>query len=334
MNIEKPLINFVIIIVLACLIMTSVTAVSCVTAEVSDITPSSIGIGEEFTIGIQIENCGDDLPSSIYFELLNPPTDITIKEPLIIEIPELYYGNSERFVTYHMRTNDNAFPGTHIIKTRLAYGNIIKNYNISFEVIGNEAELGIASLKTNPVLPRKGEIVELTMRIENTGDGTAKSVEVYVNHTFQGLKQSFIGALDSDEDGPAVLTFVADDAGEFEFPVTISYYDDFGKNEINTNVTLNVLKKEYNIGAIIFVILILAVFGWGIYYFIKIKRSKDRTIHQLLQGEDFVREELKETPKKSLRGPPKETQKERLERAKKERRREEFKREILEKYKK
>jgi len=306
----------------------------CVTAEVSDISPSSIGIGEEFTVGIQIENCGGEVPEYVSFELLNPPVDLEIKEPLVINISKLYYGNSERFITYHIKTTEDAQPGTHIIKTRLSYGktqySIIKNYNITFKIIGDKAELSIASLKTEPVLPREEETVELTLRIENTGDGTAKSVEVYADHPFQGLKQSFIGALDSDEDGPAVLTFIVDKAGEFEFPVTISYKDDFGDNEIKTNVSLNVLKKESNIGAIIFAILIIAVFGGGIYYFIKTKKAKNKIIHQLLQGENFNTDILKKTAKKL----PKESQGEKKEREKKEKRKKEFRREILEKYKK
>jgi len=331
MNLKKILIFLFIIA-----IVPTITALDkgyCVTAEVSDISPSSIGVNEEFTVGIHIENCGDKMPGYVSFELLNPPTDITIKEPLIINISKLYYGNSERFITYHMKTTEDAQPGTHIIKTRLSYGknefSIIKNYNITFNVIGDKAELSIASLKTNPVLPKEGETVELTMRIENTGDGTAKSVEVYVDHGFQGLKQSFIGALDSDEDGPAVLTFIVDEPGEFEFPVTISYKDDFGDNEIKTNVSLNVLKKESNIGAIILAIVIIAVFGWGIYYFIKTKKSKEKIIHQLLQGENVKPERLEETTKKHIRKSQEEEDKK-----KKERRRKEFKREILAKYKK
>ena len=281
----------------------------CVTAEISDISPSSIIIGEEFTVGIQIENCGDEMPEHISFELLNPPVDIKIKEPLLINISTLNYANSERFITYHMKTTDDAQSGTYVIKTKLSYGgaqfSVIKDYNITIDVIGDKAELSIASLKTNPVLPRKGETVELTLRIENTGDGTAKSVEVYMEHPFQGLKQSFIGALDSDE-------------------------DDFGNNEIQTNVSLNVLKKKSNTLAIILTILILAAFGGGIYYFIKTKRSKDKIIHQLLQGENFKPERLEETTKKSI----KKSREEKEEIEKKEKRKREFKRELLEKYKK
>ena len=259
----------------------------CATAEVSDISPSSISINEEFTVGIHIENCGSEIPEYVSFELINPPIDLEIKEPLIVNISRWYYGNSERFLTYHMKTTKNARPGTYLIKTRLSYGRegflLVNDYNITINVIGEEAKLSIASFKTDPVLPRKGETVELTIRVENTGDGIAESVKVDVDHEFQGLKQSFIGALDPDEDGPAVLTFIVNKRGEFEFPVVISYKDDFGDNEVVTNVSFTVLKKKTNAGIILFVMFMIGIFGWGIYYFVKTKKEKDKTIHQLLK---------------------------------------------------
>lgn len=260
----------------------------CVEASVTDITPSSIGIGEEFTIGIQIENCGSEIPEFVSFELINPPTDITIKEPLVISLSRLYYGNSERFITYHMRTADDAHPGTHTIKTRLTYGgeysSIMKDYEITFEVVGEKAELNIASIKTKPVLPIEGETVELTLRIENTGEGTAKSIKIYAEHPFQGIKQSFIGSLDLDEDGPAIFTFIADKSGEFEFPVTISYSDDFGEKEVKTNIDLSILEKKSNLGLIVFVIIVLTIICSGFFYFVRRSKTKDKIIHQLLKG--------------------------------------------------
>jgi len=295
----------ILIVLFIIAIVPTITALEedyCINAEVTDISPSSVGIDEEFTVGIHVENCGSKLPTNITFEIINPPTDLEIKEPLFLSIPKLEYANSERFITYHIKTKPNAKAGTYIIKTRLKYGGDFtrtENDEITINVIGEEAELGIASLKTNPILPRKGETVELTLRIENTGNGIAKSVEVYIDHSFQGLKQSFIGALDSDEDGPAVLTFIVDKAGEFEFPITISYTDDFGDNEIKTTVSLNVLEKESNIVTIIFTILIIIVFGGIIYYFIKTKKSKDKIIQQLLTGEGNTKQERKKKKKRS-----------------------------------
>lgn len=308
----KRILIFVFVLILAVSNVNALVKGSCVTAEVSDVSPSSIGVDEEFTISVQIENCGEELPEIVSFELINPPVDIEIKEPLIINVSRLYYGNSERTIIYHMKTIGNAFPGEHLIKTRLIYGkegNLkIKDYNITIDVLGDSAELNIASLKTNPVLPREGDVVELTMRIENTGDGTAKSVNVYVDHDFEGIKQSFIGALESDEDGPAVFTFIVDKSGEFELPIIISYKDDFGEQEINTAIKINVLKKKSNALAIFISILLVVIFAWGVYYFIKIKKAKDEVIHQLLK-ENNVKQNRKDNKKSGESIIQKETQK-------------------------
>lgn len=263
----------------------------CATAEVTDISPSSIDIGEEFTVGVQVESCGNKVPDFIYFELISPPADISIKEPLIINISRIYYANSERFINYHMKSSDDASPGTHVIKTRLTYGEsgyyITKNGEISFEIVGEKAELNIASIKSDPILPVEGDTVELTLRVENSGDGNAKSIKVSADHPFQGVKQTFVGTLKPDEDGPAVFTFITNKSGEFEFPVTISYYDDFGEKEVKTNVELTILEKKTNIKSIIFSIVVILLVGWGIFYFFKMKKSKDKIIHQLLNNNGF-----------------------------------------------
>jgi len=258
----------------------------CVEAEIADISPSSVEIGEEFTVGVHIENCGDELPEEVIFEIITLPTDISVKEPLLIKVSQIRYANSERFINYHMKTSDQAESGTYIIETRLSYSGRQKDYDIEINVIGDEAELGIASIKTDPVLPIEGDIVELTLRVENAGEGTAKSVRVYADHPFQGLKQSFIGALESEEDGPVILTFIVDKAGEHTIPVTISYNDDFGNHEIKTEINITVLEKPLDILRIIFTVVTLVLIGGGIYYFFKVKKSKDKIIHQLLKGND------------------------------------------------
>jgi len=37
----------------------------CVDFQVTDINPSSVEIGEEVTVGIQLDNCGSDLPENV-----------------------------------------------------------------------------------------------------------------------------------------------------------------------------------------------------------------------------------------------------------------------------
>jgi len=371
-----------------------ISSYACVNAELQEISPASIGIDEEFTLGINLESCGTKTPEDITFEIISIPPDIIVTESLVTKIPELTYSTSERYLAYHMRTTPDAKPGPHLIKMKLTYANTpvetTKYYEVEVRVIGEDADprissvetnpeyiyegdtvdlrlgienfgeaiaksvsvnldhefkgiktstigtlglngsqtalfkfkanrsgefeipviieyeddfgkqsdeydikitvldkkgsLNLASVKVDPVLPYMGDTVELTMRVENSGDRTINSIRVYTDHPFKGLKESFIGTLDPDEDGPAVITFIADQAGEYEIPVTITYSDDFGEEKIETKVNLIVLETNSGAGRAAIALLILAVIGGLIYINYRTKKSKDEVIRQLMEG--------------------------------------------------
>ncbi len=374
----------------------------CVTAEVQGINPSSVKIDSEFTLGIDLEVCGGEIPENVTFAITSIPQDIIVIEDLVTRIPKLYYSTSERYVRYHMRTAPDANPGPHVIKMELAYGKEVrttKHYEVDLRVIGEDAEprissvktipeyiyegdsvdlrlgienygetiaksvvvtldhefkgikdvslgtldlngsqtalfkfkanksgefsipvlieyeddfgrhkneydikltvlnkkgsLNIASVKVDPVLPYMGDTVELTMRIENFGDRTINSIRVYTDHPFKGLKESFIGTLDPNEDGPALVTFIANQTGEFEIPITITYTDDFGEEQINTKVNLIILETKGEAGIVVVILLVLAVIGGLVYYNYQTKKSKDKIIKQLMKGVDNSTEKKK-----------------------------------------
>jgi hypothetical protein len=366
----------------------------CVRAELQGISPGSVGIDDEFTLGIDLEVCGGAIPEDVTFAITSIPPDIIVTEDLVTRIPKLFYSTSERYIRYHMRTTPDAIPGPHVIKMKLTYGkeSTTKYYEVEVIVIGEDAEpristvktvpeyiyegdsvdlslgienygeaiaksvvvtlghdfkgikdvtlgtlnlngsqtalfkfkagkagefiipvfieyeddfgrqkdeyeikltvldkkgsLNIASVKVDPVLPYMGDTVELTMRIENFGDRTINSIRVYADHPFKGLKESFIGTLDPKEDGPAVITFIADQTGEFEFPITITYTDDFGEEQIQTRVNLIILESDGGAGTAVVVLLVLAVIGGLVYYNYKTTKSKDKIIKQLMKGVD------------------------------------------------
>lgn len=367
----------------------------CIIAEVQGISPGSVGIDEEFTLGINLEVCGGEIPEDVTFAITSIPPDIIVTEDLVTRIPRLFYSTSERYIRYHMRTTPDANPGPHVIKMKLTYGKDIittNYYEVEVRVIGQDAEprisslktvpeyiyegdsvdlrlgienygeaiaksvvvtldhgfkgikdatlgtldlngsqtalfkfkanksgeftipvfieyeddfgrkkdeydikltvldkkgtLNLASVKVDPVLPYMGDTVELTMRIENFGDRTINSIRVYTDHPFKGLKESFIGTLDPNEDGPAVVTFIANQTGEFEIPITITYIDDFGEEQIKTKVNLIILEPDGGAGKAVAVLLILAVIGGLVYYNYKTKKSKDKIIKQLMKGVD------------------------------------------------
>ncbi|MDD5650544.1 MAG: hypothetical protein PHF86_09030 [Candidatus Nanoarchaeia archaeon] len=261
----------------------------CLEAHVTDISPTSINIGDEFTVGIEIENCGYDSPNYVTFELKDISPYLEITDPLKRDIGKISYSNSNRFLVYHIKVKDNAVPGIYQLNYELIYGgssnSSVKSIGkIDINLVGKEAKLNIASSKTKPILPKEGDTVELTLRIENYGDGDANSVRVQLDHKFDGTKEAFIGTLNPDEDGPAVFNFVVNKKGEYNLPVTITYNDDFGDNIVKTSVNLVVIKPSANIGTIIMSILVMIAFGGSLYYLINTNKKKDNVIKQLLNN--------------------------------------------------
>ena len=271
----------------------------CVDAEVSDISPSSMNVGDDFTVGIHIENCGQEVPENVTFEILSLPVDITVKEPMIVTVPKLQYATSERFLTYHFSTSDSIEPGTYVIRYKITYGHELfseyKEDEISIRILGSRAELDIASVKYDPVLPYQGDTVELTLRIENFGDGTANSVRVFADHPFKGLKESFIGTLDSNEDGPVVFTFIADKSGEFAIPVRISFRDDFGDRQMDTDINIIILERETDYLSMAGSVAVILIFAVLIFWYFRTKKQKEKVIRQLLREE---RKEIRNHKKK------------------------------------
>lgn len=404
----KAIYSFLVIVAIlmagASIVQAESSGDECLRAVVEDISPSSVGRDEEFTVGISLENCGTQVPEDITFEIISIPPDIIVTEDLVTEIPQFVYKDSERQLIYHMRTTQDATPGPHIIKLKLTYGSTdakrtayyeveiivtgehaepriasvstdpkyiyagdtvdldleIQNfgdsiaksvevylehdfkgitgstigalaandtqtasfkfkanisgtfqipviieyeddygiqkdeYDIQITVLDRKGSLNLASVKVDPVLPYVDDTVEFTMRVENSGDRTINSIRVYADHPFKGLKESFIGTLDPDEDGPAVITFIADQEGEFEIPVTITYIDDFGEEQIETKVNVIVMEKSGGAGTIIVVLLLLAVIGGLAYNNYRTKRSKDEIIKQLMEGGSIPGEDTEE----------------------------------------
>lgn len=269
------------------IILPFVSSSACVEVVVSDISPSSVGIGEKFSVGITLDSCGADPAKGIIFELYDISEDISIKEPLRKDIGDMGYANSDRFITYHMETSDDAKPGTYVFRYSLDYKSgglpISDSGSFSVTVNGDEAKLNIASSKTDPVLPIQGDTTEITIRIENFGDGDANSISIYADHPFKGIKQSFLGTLEAGEDGPAVFTFIVTEPGDYVIPITISYQDDFGNHEIEKEVKLTIIESDDEWKAILALFIGVLIIVLILINHFRVKKKKDRIIQQLLK---------------------------------------------------
>ncbi|MEZ5335680.1 MAG: hypothetical protein R2741_10780 [Methanolobus sp.] len=132
---------------------------------------------------------------------------------------------------------------------------------IGFEAKGR-AKLDIANVKNDPVIPEKGNELTQIIRIENVGEGEARSVKV----TLSGLKMSgtseaFIGKLDANDDAPATFSFIPEKSGNQEYTALIEYEDDFGNHSIEQQLTMSV--KGSSPFQILLVVIIIALIAFG-----------------------------------------------------------------------
>jgi hypothetical protein len=242
----------------------------CATAEVTSINPSSIDADEDFTVGIQIDNCGEDIPENITFEITRLSKDIEVKEPLINNIGKMGYANSKRFILYNMHTFPDSTPGEHIFETRLTYGNngfyIKKESNFSVIINTQKPDLAISRIYTNPEVTHEGEKLILTIDIENAGNGEAKDVRAELeNLNLKGIKQKYLGKIEPDETIPARFIFEKDKKGIYEGNIKLSYKFAGENQELNFPLQIQIFSNGTNYFYMILIVLILGVLGYFLY---------------------------------------------------------------------
>ncbi len=159
-----------------------------------------------------------------------------------------------------------------MVTYRLLDGTIgSQNESISLDIRG-EAELGIAALETAPARVMQGESLDLTIRIENTGTGNAKSVSARVDLPFSGIKEAFLGTIKPGNDAPAVFTIDAGSPGVYHYQVEVTYTDDWGTKTFSRNLEMTVY-RNYGPWIALVAILILAGGGYVAYRWWKGRRG-------------------------------------------------------------
>lgn len=143
---------------------------------------------------------------------------------------------------------------------------------VGVNILGN-AELSIGNIKTEPQNPVKGDPVTMTLRIENSGNGDARSAKVNLNIPFEGTKTAFLGKIEPDDDAPGVFTFNAAESGDIPYTATIEFEDDLGKHTVKEVLSLNVLDTNKS-GIIIPVIAVILAAGIFVFYFSRRKNKK------------------------------------------------------------
>jgi hypothetical protein len=221
--------------------------------------------GQEFYLRTEVKNAGNGEAKNVRVMLnLNNSSPLIPLEDNVRFFENLSAGSSEN-LSFKLLLGSNADVQPYRIPLRITASNNTDTFQIDkVQEIGinvlNLAKIDVSSLKFDPGMPVKGQQVSMTVRLENVGEGEARSVKARLEGLEgSGSTAAFLGRLDKDDDAPAVFTFTPEKTGEQEVTLLVEYEDDFGKHQLNENLTFNVKGQEGNIPPIVLgVVLILA----------------------------------------------------------------------------
>lgn len=219
--------------------------------------------GQEFYLRTSVKNAGNGDAKNVRVMLnLNNSSPLIPLEDNVRFFENLSAGSSEN-LSFKLLLGSNADVQPYRIPLRITASNNTDTFHIDkVQEIGinvlNRAQIDISSLKFDPEMPVKGQQVSLTLRLENVGEGEARSVKARL----EGLEGSgstgaFLGRLDKDDDAPAVFTFTPEKTGDQDVTLLVEYEDDFGEHQVSENLTFNVKSQEGSILPIVLVVILI-----------------------------------------------------------------------------
>ena len=240
------------------------------TANGNNSSTGAIIPGQEFYLRTAVKNAGNGDAKNVRLMLnLNSSSPLIPLEDNVRFFENLNAGSSEN-LSFKLFLGSNADVQPYKIPLRITVSNdaetfqIDKTQEIGIDVL-NLAKIDISSLKFDPEMPVKGQQVSMILQLENVGEGVEAR---FVKARLEGLEgsgstEAFLGRLEKDNDALAVFTFVPEKSGEQTATLVIEYEDDFGKHQLNEDLTFNVDSQK---GSIIPLILGAAIVLAAIFY--------------------------------------------------------------------
>jgi hypothetical protein len=223
--------------------------------------PAMVRPGSTVAGGLIVHNYGQVRADNLRFSLETAGLPVAPSGSSAFLIDYLEPGQARR-VNFTLVVDRNARSGLSEVPLLLSYrlldgSPVVQNESVPLDIRG-EAELGITALETAPVRVLARQPFDLTIRIENTGTGDAKSVSAVVDLPFSGTKESFIGRIKPGNDAPAVFTLDAKGPGTYTYRMNITYTDDWGTETESRPLELTVYRNDGTWITII-VLIILAI---------------------------------------------------------------------------
>lgn len=240
---------------------------------------ASLKPGDAADVKVSVFNSGKSTAEDIFIRVSEDDPSLAAVKSQIFHIAKLGSGESES-ITISFISDRGMEPGVHEIPLEVTYSTvdgstITQEDAVALDVKG-EAELSIASLKTDPVRATGSDPLDMTIRIENQGTGDAKSTAASIDLPFEGNTKAYIGKIKPGNDAPAVLSLDSVASGEYEYNLSVSYEDDTGLHESVYPLKLSVKENKDITGLIVALIILIAAVAGGYYYFVYRKREEEK----------------------------------------------------------
>lgn len=223
-----------------------------------------------FLLNIKAENIGSGLAKQI--KIVSKSTDFVSLGSSVYIVNSIEPKNQSA-ISFFISADDDLKAGSYNLPFEI---NFIDESGISYNTtqnigakVVNKGRLNIESIKvvSDSGTPVAGSPISVIVRIENTGYGTASSIESEINCDGQKSK-SFLGQLKRDEDAPAVFDLQLT-GGRHQCTMTTNYADDLGPHTVTNKFDVSVRNPEFPVTGIIAVIIILGL----AYYFLRRRKE-------------------------------------------------------------
>lgn len=234
--------------------------------------------GDEVDVHLTIANSGQSPADDIFIRVSEEDPSLAPKTSGSFHVENLEEGESEEIV-FTLISDTDLDPGIREVPLDVSYysvDGVLVSQTDAFSLdVRGRAQLGIASIKTDPVRVMQGDQYDLIIRLENTGTGDATSTKAEIDLPFSGNKESFIGKIKPDNDAPAVFTLDAGEADDYEYTLTVTYEDDWGVHTEEFPLTMPVRSKGDG-SIIVFGVVIIALIAAGAWYYFVYRKKEEQ----------------------------------------------------------
>lgn len=207
-----------------------------------DSNNSQVEPGDVFKVYVSLENVGDN--SIKWLKLTLDPNDKSLI-PLSSDSERVFkdvYPGSQKTSEFVFSLDRESAAKNYPVNILLSYmdekGDVYNETKLTGIAASGRASLDIAKKITEPARVKENEPFILTLKIENTGTGNARGVEVNLESSLDGDTLAYLGEIKKDDYSNAIFILNPAKSGKNEGNLRISYEDDFGKHEVVKEINL------------------------------------------------------------------------------------------------